>query len=118
MYDRRSFRWPGHSPGEILTFRNQQGTFAQRDLSFLVSEQGNSLISGLEVAQSVDQLPNGTSFIPVHHYLIPMQGVHILEYQNQEELAKDKVYKFAYVLGVNKFRGATAGTALRPIGIA
>jgi kynurenine formamidase len=276
MYDRRSFRWPGHSPGEILTFRNQQGTFAQRDLSFLVSDQGNSLrtsfascalfvsdnvatqldsyghisigggadaqyyngfkasevlgnwglmklgaetvppivapatmidvagsvgqdplpsnfaigvnhlqqalskqgvdvepldvvlirtgtaavwmkgdgvganqdevakhdsagislaaarwlveekgalmigsdTSGLEVAQSVDQLPNGTSFIPVHHYLIPMQGVHILEYQNQEELAKDKVYKFAYVLGVNKFRGATAGTALRPIGIA
>ena len=276
MYDRRSFRWPGHSPGEILTFRNQQGTFAQRDLSFLVSDQGNSLktsfascalfvsdnvatqldsyghisigggadaqyyngfkasevlgnwglmklgaetvppivapatmidvagsvgqdplpsnfaigvnhlqqalskqgvdvepldvvlirtgtaavwmkgdgvganqdevakhdsagislaaarwlveekgalmigsdTSGLEVAQSVDQHPNGTSFIPVHHYLIPMQGVHILEYQNQEELAKDKVYKFAYVLGVNKFRGATAGTALRPIGIA
>ncbi len=89
---------------------------------WLVEEKGALMIgsdtSGLEVAQSVDQLPNGTSFIPVHHYLIPMQGVHILEYQNQEELAKDKVYKFAYVLGVNKFRGATAGTALRPIGIA
>jgi len=275
-YDRRSYKWPGHSPGEILTFRNQQGEFAQRDLDFVVDPKVNSLktsfascalfvsdnvatqidgyghisvgggadaqyyngfkasevlgnwglmklgaetippivapatmidvagsvgqnplpsnfaigpdvlrqalakqgvdiepldvvlirtgtagvwlkgdgvganqddvakadsagislaaarwlveekgalmigsdTSGLEVGQSVDQLPDGTSFIPVHHYLIPMQGVHILEYHNQEDLAKDKTYKFAYVLGVNKFKGATAGTALRPIGIA
>jgi len=89
---------------------------------WLVEEKGALMIgsdtSGLEVGQSVDQLPDGTSFIPVHHYLIPMQGVHILEYHNQEDLAKDKTYKFAYVLGVNKFKGATAGTALRPIGIA
>jgi kynurenine formamidase len=275
MYDRRSYKWPGHSPGEILTFRNQQGTFVQRDLGFLVSEQGNSLktsfascalfisdnvatqidslghisigagtdaqyyngfkagevlgnwglmklgadtippivapatmidvagfvgqdplpsnyaigpdvlrqalakqgvdidpldvvlirtgtagvwmkgdgvganqadvgrhdsagislasarwlveekgalmigsdTSGLEVGQSVDHPPGGTSFIPVHHYLIPMQGVHILEYHNQEDLAREKVYKFAYILGVNKIKGCTAGTALRPIGI-
>ena len=43
MYDRRSFKWPGHSPGEILTFRNQQGEFAQRDLSFVVNTPANSL---------------------------------------------------------------------------
>jgi Putative cyclase len=89
---------------------------------WLVEEKGALMIgsdtSGLEVAKSVDQPQGGTSFIPVHHYLIPIQGVHILEYHNQEELAKDKTYKFAYVLGVNKIRGATAGTALRPIGIA
>ena len=30
---------------------------------------------------------------------------------------KDEVYKFAYVLGVNKIKGAAAGTVLRPIGI-
>jgi hypothetical protein len=46
------------------------------------------------------------------------QGVHILEYHNQEDLAQDKVYKFAYILGVNKIQGTAAGTALRPIGIA
>ena len=63
--------------------------------------------SGLEVAQSVDQLPSRNSFVPVHHYLIPTQGVpDLLKYHNQEELAKDKVYKFAYCLGVNKFKGA------------
>jgi hypothetical protein len=51
-------------------------------------------------------------------YLLARQGVHILEYHNQEDLAADEVYKFAYVLGVNKIKGATAGTALKPIGIA
>lgn len=45
------------------------------------------------------------------------QGVHNLEYQNLENVAEDKVYKFAYILGVNKIRGAAAGTVLRPIGI-
>jgi hypothetical protein len=24
-YDRRSYKWPGHSPREIITFRSQQG---------------------------------------------------------------------------------------------
>ena len=64
-----------------------------------------------------DQLDNGTSFNPVHVYLLVRQGVYILEYQNLEQLAEDQVYKFAYVLGVNKIKGAAAGTVLRPVGI-
>ena len=43
------------------------------------------------------------------------QGVHIQKYQNLEDLASDETYKFAYILGVNKIKGATAGTVLRPI---
>jgi len=42
---------------------------------------------------------------------------HPREYQNLEYVAEDKVYKFAYILGVDKIRGAAAGTVLRPIGI-
>ena len=64
-----------------------------------------------------EQLDNGTSFNPVHIYLLARQGVHILEYHNQEGLQKIKVYKFAYILGVNKIKGTVAGTVLRPIGI-
>ncbi len=88
---------------------------------WLVEEKGALMVgsdtSGLEVATPADQLEEGTSFIPVHTYLLPMQGVHILEYNNCEELAAERTYKFAYVLGVNKLRGTTAGTALRPIAI-
>ena len=73
-----------------------------------------SVIGG---APPKDQLDEGTSFNPVHIYLLARQGVHVLEYQNLEHLAEDKVYKFAYILGVNKIRGTAAGTVLRPIGI-
>jgi hypothetical protein len=38
-------------------------------------------------------------------------------YENLKKAAEDKVYKFAYILGVNKIPGAAAGTVLRPIGI-
>src|SRR5262249_36610607 len=30
-YDRNSFKWPGHSPGEILTFRGPEGVKRQGD---------------------------------------------------------------------------------------
>ena len=89
---------------------------------WLVEEKGALAVgtdtSGIEVLPPKEQLDDGTSFNPVHVYLLVRQGVHILEYHNQEDLATDQVYKFAYMLGVNKFQGAAAGTALRPIGIA
>src|SRR5215216_1203155 len=88
---------------------------------WLVEEKGalalGSDTSALEVRPPKEQLENGTSFNPVHIYLLARQGVHILEYQNLEHLAEDEVYKFAYILGVNKIKGTAAGTVLRPIGI-
>jgi kynurenine formamidase len=89
---------------------------------WLVEEKGALAVgtdtSGVEVLPPKEQLDDGTSFNPVHVYLLVRQGVHILEYQNQEGLARDEVYKFAYVLGVNKIEGTAAGTVLRPIGLA
>lgn len=41
-YDRNSYRWPGHSPGEIMTFRTPEGVARQRDLPFTTPEQGNT----------------------------------------------------------------------------
>src|SRR5215208_2285071 len=88
---------------------------------WLVEEKGALAVgtdtSGIEQLPPSEQLDDGTSFNPVHVYLLARQGVHILEYHNQEDLAQDEVYKFAYILGVNKIRGSAAGTVLRPIGI-
>lgn len=89
---------------------------------WLVEEKGALAIgtdtSGIEVGPPIDHVPEGTSFNPVHVYLLPTQGVHILEFHNLEDLARDRTYKFAYILGINKIKGTTAGTVLRPIGIA
>ena len=40
-YDRTSFKWPGHSPGEIITFRSPEGVRRQQDLPFTLPEKGN-----------------------------------------------------------------------------
>ena len=89
---------------------------------WLVEQKGALMIgadtSGLEVIPPVDFTEEGTSFNPVHNYLIPKQGVHILEFHNQEDLARERVYKFAYFVATNKLKGTTAGTALRPFAIA
>jgi kynurenine formamidase len=41
-YDRFSYKWPGHSPGEIITFRSPNGVKTQKDLAFTTPEQGNT----------------------------------------------------------------------------
>ena len=57
------------------------------------------------------------SFMPVHNYLLIQQGVHIGEFHNLEELAREKAYEFTYVAMTNKIKGSTAGFTLRPIAI-
>src|SRR5262245_65790972 len=32
-YGRTSYKWPGHSPGEILTFRSPEGVKRQKDMA-------------------------------------------------------------------------------------
>jgi len=43
MYDRNSYRFEGHNPGEIISFRTPTGMLNQNDLDFVRSEEDNSL---------------------------------------------------------------------------
>ncbi len=85
---------------------------------WLVEEKGAILIgadnSALEVIPSreVPSMPNA-----VHVYLLVEQGVHMGEFHNLEDLSRDKVYRFTYFAATNRFQGATAGFALRPVAI-
>jgi kynurenine formamidase len=85
---------------------------------YLVEHLGAMMIcsdtSGLEVGPAP---PGADSFIPVHKYLLVEQGVHIGEFHNLEDLARDGVYEFCYIAATNKIAGTTAGFALRPIAI-
>lgn len=40
-YDRTSFKWPGHSPGEIITFRGPEGVKRQGDHAFVTDAKQN-----------------------------------------------------------------------------
>ena len=89
---------------------------------WLVEEKGALMIgsdtSASRTSRRPSRLPDGTSFNPVHVYLLVRQGVHILELNNLEDLARDGVYKLGYVLSPNKIRGNVAGTVQRPVGLA
>lgn len=84
---------------------------------WLVEEKGAVLIgsdtSGLEGPAA----PDSPTPVPVHEYLLVEQGVPIGEFHYLEELARDRVYEFAYVVTTNKIKGTVAGFALRPLAI-
>ncbi|MBI2928544.1 MAG: cyclase family protein [Verrucomicrobia bacterium] len=90
---------------------------------WLVEENGALLIgsdtSGLEYGPKDEEAAayraRYKTFIPVHDYLLIQQGVHIGEFHNLEELAREKVYEFCYVCAVNRIKGSVAGFTLRPI---
>lgn len=85
---------------------------------WLVEQRGAVFIgadtSGVEVGND-PALPGVIN--PVHEYLLIDQGVHIGEFHNLEELARNKVYRFTYVAMTNRLKGTVAGTALRPIAV-
>jgi kynurenine formamidase len=90
---------------------------------WLIEQKGALMIgsdtSGLEYVppKPEDSQAVGGSFNPVHVYLLVEQGVHILEFNNLEQLAADRAYEFCYILTTNALRGTVAGTALRPIAL-
>ena len=85
---------------------------------WLIEKKGAIMIgsdtSGLEVQPPAE---GSRSFVPVHEYLLVKQGVHIAEFHNLEQLAKDKTYEFCYICTTNKIKGPTAGFCLRPLAI-
>jgi len=41
-YDRSSFKWPGHSPGEVMTFRSPEGVKRQADVAVLATDRSGA----------------------------------------------------------------------------
>lgn len=56
------------------------------------------------------------NYTPVPTYLLAQQGTHILELVNLEELARDRVYEFAFIGASLKLHGAGVAP-MRPIAI-
>ncbi len=80
--------------------------------AFLVGDDMAS-IDGFN-ADGTSSMPMHAS--PVHHYLLIQQGVHIIEFLQLDELAKDKIYEFCFICTTPKVRSAT-GMFVRPIAI-
>ena len=59
----------------------------------------------------------GHSSLPVHNILLVEAGINIIEVMALDELARDRVYEFVFVLAPLKLVGAT-GSPVRPLALA
>jgi len=102
--------WPDHekylfsSPG-----LNREGA------EFL-AKAGAATIGADNIGIEQQPAPVGQIWPPVHSYLLAEAGVPMIEVLDLEELAREKVYEFAFIGACIKLRGAT-GAPIRPLAI-
>lgn len=67
---------------------------------------------------SLETLPSRQkdNWIPGHTYMLAEKGMMFIENLNLEKLARDQVYKFAFVAASLKLRGAS-GAPMRPLAL-
>ena len=65
---------------------------------------------------AVEVLPNPdrTVMMPVHQHVLAEAGVHLIENLALEELARDRLSRFCFILLATKYKGAT-GCPVRPV---
>jgi kynurenine formamidase len=83
---------------------------------FLV-EDGGAMVVGADNL-SFETFPSEVdgNYLPLHTYLLAMQGAPIIELVNLEGLSRDRVYQFAFVGASLKLRGADAAP-IRPMAL-
>jgi kynurenine formamidase len=116
-------------PGDVVLVRTGRMRHFYRDnVSYMDNPPGLGLAAArwlIEEARvmtlgadnlSLETFPVETAdnWIPVHTYLLAERGVPFMEVVNLEELARDRVYTFAFVAASLKLRGAS-GAPLRPL---
>lgn len=114
----------GHDENGLVRKHDSAG-ISLETAKWLVEQHGAMLIgsdtSGLEYVPKDDEAAEYRrkykSFMPVHNYLLIQQGVHIGEFHNLEELAREKAYEFCYTATTAKVKGTASGFALRPIAL-
>lgn len=54
--------------------------------------------------------PDKELFAPVYQIFLPINGIYLLENQRLEELARNKVHEFTFVVQPLKIKGGTGST--------
>jgi kynurenine formamidase len=117
-------------PGDIVLIRTGWGRFFGVDNArYLQDEPGIDLpaaqwLTGRDVVaigcdnMAVEVLPNPDHrlALPVHQHALVEAGVYLIENLALEELARDRLASFCFILLATKYRGAT-GCPVRPIAL-
>jgi kynurenine formamidase len=118
------------TPGDVVVIHTGWGKFWMTDNDrYNASEPGIGLGAGQYLIEQkivmtcsdnwgIEVVPNPDSSLafPVHQLFIPKHGIYNLENVVTEELARDKVYEFAFIFTPLRLKGAT-GSPGNPIAI-
>jgi kynurenine formamidase len=85
-------------------------------VKWLVEDQQVMLLGADNLSFEAFPPERNDNWVPVHTYLLAESGVMFIEQMFLEELAKDKVYEFAFIASSLKLRGAS-GSPMRPIAL-
>jgi kynurenine formamidase len=117
--------------GDVLLVRTGYGSLWHDEAAYLeaagvaksgtlwAAERGVVAVGADNMAWDVpdERDPETGATLFAHLYLLPQKGIYIIENVNLEELARDRVYTFAFVGIPLKLQGAT-GSPLRPLALA
>ncbi len=118
-------------PGDIVLIRTGWGRFFGVDNArYLEGEAGIDVPAARWLTKrdvvaigcdnmAVEVLPNPdkSQMLPVHQHVLAEAGVHLIENLALDELARDRLATFCFILLAIKFKGAT-GCPVRPVAIA
>jgi kynurenine formamidase len=116
--------------GDVLLVRTGYGSLWHDEAAYLeaagvaksgtlwAAEKGVVAVGADNMAWDVpdERDPETGATLFAHLYLLPQKGIYIIENVNLEELARDRVYAFAFVGIPLKLQGAT-GSPLRPLAL-
>ena len=85
-------------------------------VSWLVEENQAMLLGADNLSFEAFPPEREDNWVPVHTYLLAERGVMFMEQMYLEELARDRVYEFAFIAASLKLRGAS-GSPMRPIAL-
>lgn len=83
---------------------------------FLIEEGGAMVVGADNLSFETFPPEVAGNYVPVHTYLLAQQGAPIMELVQLEDLARDRVYEFAFIGASLKLRGADAAP-MRPMAV-
>lgn len=118
------------APGDVVLIRTGQAEFYQDAdhyldnypgisldaVKWLIEDQGIMLLGADNLSFEAFPPEREDNWVPVHTYLLAEKGVMFIEQLFLEELARDKVYQFAFIAASLKLKGASAAP-MRPMAI-
>ena len=99
-------------PGDIVLLRGGKITLDAAE--WLAETNGAMLIGGDQLSLELYKVGRPDMTVPVHNYLINQRAIAIIQVDSLEDLARDKVYEFAFIAASLRPRGAAA-VQFRPL---